>query len=189
VEKYRRKGAPLPAPPPVAAALRKNLPRNASFGHFATRTAGVGSLGRPRFVVIANWCGGEVVREAKALVPSAWDWAHGQQAKPRFLTVARGSYRAPDPHLVVERRSGFVIRRIAPDSRKINLGDHANMRLELDLLNAMGFDIGAIHAATKGASTRITNDLNKRDSDWLHAAAKAAAAAVEQDFGEWCRHG
>jgi hypothetical protein len=184
VKKYRRKGAPLPVPPPVAAALRKNLPRYAAFDHFATRTAGVGSLGRPRFVAIADWRGGQVVREAKALVSSAWDWAHGQQGKPRFLAVARGPFRAPDPHLVVERQTRFVIRRIAPDSRKINLGDHANMSLELDLLNAMGFDIGAIHAAT-GASGKIIKDLSERDSDWLHAAAKVAAAAVEEDFEEW----
>ncbi|MDA9508477.1 hypothetical protein XI09_28330 [Bradyrhizobium sp. CCBAU 11386] len=188
VEKYRRKGRPLPPPPPVAAALRRNLPHNASFDHFATRAAGAGSLGRPRFLAIANWSGGQVVREAKALVPSAWDWAHRQQGKPRFLTLARGPFRAPDPHLVVERQSGFVIRRIAPDSRKINLGDHANMRLELDLLNVMGFDLGAVHAAT-GASAKIAADLKKRDNDWLHAAAKAAAAFVEEDFKEWGRQG
>jgi hypothetical protein len=184
VKKYRRKGSPLPVPPHVAAALRKNLPRDASFDHFATRTAGAGSLGRPRFVAIADWRGGQVVREAKALVPSAWDWAHRRQGKSRFLAVARGPSRAPDPHLAVERQSGFVIRRIAPDSRKINLGDHANMKLELRLLHAMGFDIGAIHAAT-GASGKIIEDLKKRDGDWLHVAAKAAAAAVEEDFEEW----
>nr|WP_246820527.1 DUF2252 family protein [Bradyrhizobium iriomotense] len=174
-------------PSPVAAALRKKLTPGASSGRFATRVAGVGSLGRPRFLVIADWCGGQIVREAKALVPSAWDWAHDQQGRLRFLDLAKGSYRAPDPHLALERQSGFVIRRLAPDSRKINLGDHANMRLELDLLNVMGFDIGAIHAA-EGAFARIAADLGRRDDDWLHAAAKAAAAFVEDDFREWCRH-
>ncbi|MBB4365579.1 hypothetical protein GGD65_006645 [Bradyrhizobium sp. CIR18] len=183
------KNYPRAKPPsPVAAALRKKLPPGASSGRFATRVAGVGSLGRPRFLVIADWCGGQIVREAKALVPSAWDWAHDQQGKLRFLDLAKAPYRAPDPHLALERRSGFVIRRLAPDSRKINLGDHANMSLELDLLNVMGFDIGAIHAA-KGASERIAADLSKRDNDWLHAAAKAAAAFVEDDFRAWRRHG
>ncbi|WP_439359061.1 DUF2252 family protein [Bradyrhizobium sp. DASA03007] len=185
VEKYPR------AKPPsaVAATLRKKLPPGAAFDRFATRVAGVGSLGRPRFLAIADWCGGQIVREAKALVPSAWDWAHDRKGKLRFLDLAKGSYRAPDPHLVLERQNGFVIRRLAPDSRKINLGDHANMSLELDLLNVMGFDIGAIHAATAGASTTIAADLIKRDNDWLHAAAKAAAAFVEDDFKEWRRHG
>ncbi|MBH5370364.1 DUF2252 family protein [Bradyrhizobium glycinis] len=188
VKQYRRKGMPLPAPPPVAAALRKNLPRGASFSHFGTRSAGAGSLGRPRFVAVADWRGGQVVREAKALVPSAWDWAHEMQGKSRFLKLARGLYRAPDPHLAVQRQSGFMIRRIAPDSRKINLRDHANMRLELKLLYAMGFEVGAVHAAT-GTSKKITDDLDERDRDWLHAAAKAAAAFVEKDFGEWRKYG
>lgn len=188
VKQYRRKGAPLPVPAAVAAALHKNLPRGAAFSHFATRSAGVGSLGRPRFVAVAEWRGGQVVREAKALVSSAWDWAHEMQGKSRFLKLARGPYRAPGPHLTVQRQSGFVIRRIAPDSRKINLGDHANMGLELKLLYAMGFEVGAIHAA-RGASKNITDDLDERDRDWLHAAAKAAAAFVERDFGEWRKHG
>ena len=185
VEKYSRAKPPAP----VAVTLRKKLPPDASFDRFATRVAGVGSLGRPRFLAIADWRGGKVVREAKALVPSAWDWAHDQRGKLRFLELAKGPYRAPDPHLALESQSGFVIRRLAPDSRKINLGDHANMRLELNLLNVMGFDIGAIHAATAGASTKIAADLRKRDNDWLHAAAKAAAAFVEDDFREWSRHG
>nr|WP_246251134.1 DUF2252 family protein [Bradyrhizobium cajani] len=184
VKKYPR----AKPPSPVAAVLRKKLPPEASFGHFAMRVAGVGSLGRPRFLAIAEWRGGKVVREAKALVPSAWDWAHDQQGKLRFLDLAKGRYRAPDPHLALERQGRFVIRRLAPDSRKINLGDHANMRLELDLLNVMGFDIGAIHAA-QGTSERIVADLRKRDDAWLHVAAKAAAAFVEDDFSEWRRHG
>jgi hypothetical protein len=32
------------------------------------RTAGIGSLGRPRWVALAEWKGGPVVREAKAVV-------------------------------------------------------------------------------------------------------------------------
>ena len=39
---------------------------------------GGGSLGRPRFVAVANWRGGRIVREAKAVAPSAWSWAHGK---------------------------------------------------------------------------------------------------------------
>jgi hypothetical protein len=53
---------------------------------------------------------------------------------------------------------------------------------------AMGFDIGAIHAATPGAATDIAADLAKpRRKDWLYRAAKTAAAAVEEDFAEWRR--
>jgi len=32
---------------------------------------------------------------------------------------------------------------------------------------------------------RIEGDLTARPADWLHAAAKTAARAVENDFAEW----
>src|SRR5262249_34994641 len=70
VDKY-----PSAKPPPaLAMALRQNLPAGAKVLRFASRVRGGGSLGRPRFVVIASWRGGRIAREAKALVPSAWDW-------------------------------------------------------------------------------------------------------------------
>jgi len=173
-----------PAPPPaIAAALRKSLQPEATFIRFATRVKGGGGLGRPRYVAIAEWRGGQVVREAKALVPSAWDWAHGKAGKPRFLELARGRYRAPDPHLALN--ANFVIRRIAPDSRKIDLDKLPEEELKANLLEAMGFDIGAIHAATPGAQDKIAADLKKRDDDWLHNAARMAAAAVVADYEEW----
>ncbi|WBL79451.1 DUF2252 domain-containing protein [Bradyrhizobium xenonodulans] len=173
------------AKPPrhVASALKGSLPPGASLVRFASRRNGNGSLGRPRYVAIAQWCGGQIVREAKALVPSAWDWALGIKSEPRFMSLATGAYRAPDPHLALD--GGFILRRIAPDSRKVDLGDRPVGRLKLDLLRAMGFDIGAIHAATKGASEKILADVGARKADWLYGAAKAAAEAVEEDFAEW----
>jgi hypothetical protein len=178
------KDYPEATPPrPVASALKSSLPPGALLVRFASRRKGGGGLGRPRFVAVADWRGGQIVREAKALVPSAWDWAHGNNGGPRFLTIATGAYRAPDPHLAL--KAGFIIRRIAPDSRKVDLGDHPGERLKLDLLRAMGFEIGAIHAATKGASARILADLGTRKADWLHGAAKVAAEAVEEDLADW----
>jgi hypothetical protein len=58
---------------------------------------GTGGLGCPRFVAIAKWRGGRVVREAKALVPSAWEWAHNTfSAKSRFLDLAKDQFRSAD---------------------------------------------------------------------------------------------
>jgi hypothetical protein len=151
---------------------------------FASRVKGGGSLGRPRYVAIAKWRGGRIVREAKALVPSAWDWAHGAlHSQPRFLDLATGTFRSPDPFLTV--KDGFVLRRIAADSRKVELGPDAGAQLRTDLLTAMGFDLGAIHAAQEATLVRIEGDLTARPADWLHAAAKTAARAVENDFAEW----
>lgn len=178
-----KKYADATPPRPVASALKSSLPPGASLVRFASRRKGGGSLGRPRFVAVADWRGGRIVREAKALVPSAWDWAHEVENQPRFMTLATGAYRAPDPHLALS--GNFILRRIAPDSRKVDLGDRPGERLKFDLLRAMSSDIGAIHAATKGASEKILADLRERKADWLHGAAKAAAAAVEQDFAEW----
>jgi Uncharacterized protein conserved in bacteria (DUF2252) len=188
-EKFWREVACYPkARPParVRRNLKKSLPLDAPHIRFASRVKGGGSLGRARYVAIAEWRGGHIVREAKAIVPSAWNWAHSAgDARPRFLELATGRFRSPDPFLAVKR--GFVIRRIAADSRKIDLGDNAGAKLKINLLKAMGFDLGAIHAATKGARRSIMRDLRSRDSGWLSAAAKAAETAARGDFAEWKR--
>ena len=173
-------------PAEVAANLRTAIPESASVLRYATRVKGGGGLGRPRYLVIAAWRGGRVLREATALVPSAWSWARGGGVEPsRFLELANGKYRSPDPSLAV--KNGYVLRRVAADARKVELGDSAGAALSAKLLKAMGLDIGSIHAATDGAAARIRKDLDKRPADWLHAAAKVAAAAVEKDYAEWTR--
>jgi hypothetical protein len=97
---------------------------------------------------------------------------------------------------------GFVVRRLAPDSRKAELSVHPDVRLaeevferidekdtELQnkLLDAMGREIGSLHAATAHVPTVLAHlkGLNGRDSDWLHSASKKAAQAVEDDFKAW----
>lgn len=178
---------PTADPDPPAAVrdgLRDSLPKQARIQRFATRRKGSGGLGRPRYVAIAEWRGGLIVREAKALVPSAWHWAHGTEPPPSPLSeLATGPYRAPDPFLKV--RAGFVFRRIAADSRKVELGADAGEQLHGDLLRAMGRDLGAIHAADPQRAAAIRLDLEGRADSWLHDAAGAAAAAVERDFKNW----
>jgi len=118
-EKFWREIEELPdADPPaqVKRALQQGLPGKATALRFATRRAGGGGLGRPRYVAIAEWRGGRVVREAKALVPSAWDWAHGRsRAAPQFMRFAN-AHRASDPYL--RQRGNFVVRRLAADAKK-----------------------------------------------------------------------
>ena len=175
-------GYPDAVPPPaVADGLRGSLPADAVSLRFASCRKGGGSLGRPRYVAVAAWRGGHVVREAKALVPSAWDWAHGRAAVPsRFIDLAGGAYRTPDPFLRVEDR--FIYRRIAADSRKVDYDGDG--RVPEALLTAMGRDLGAIHAADPHLP-ELRADLAGRPAKWLHEAAKAAAAAVEADYKNW----
>jgi hypothetical protein len=171
-------------PTDVAEALMHSLPAGAYLLRFALRVKGGGSLGRPRYIAVAKWRGGQIVREAKALVPSAWDWAHGElHSRPRFLDLATGIFRSPDPFLTIKGR--FVLRRIAADSRKVELGTDQGKKLRDDFLTAMGFDVGAIHAAQPDIVGPITRDLAARPANWLDAAAKTAASAVEEDFAEW----
>jgi hypothetical protein len=180
-------GYPPVTSPPAAAAdgLQRSLPAHASIQGFATRRKGGGSLGRPRFVAIADWCGGRVVREAKALVPSAWDWAHtAAPPRSRFLDLATGVFRSPDPYLNVH--DGFVIRRISADSRKVELTDiEATSGCEEKLLEAMGFDLGSIHAVDKSQAIAVREDLVGRAAGWLDKSATDAATAVEEDYALW----
>jgi hypothetical protein len=177
------KGKRTTPPPDVQKYLLAALPEQGLTHHFASRRAGGGSLGRPRYVVVASWLGGRVVREAKALVPSAWNWAHGQsEAEPQFMKLAKAAGRASDPYL---RECGnFIIRRLAPDSRKHELSDDDRPQLEARLLAIMGREIGALHALGQGAADTIRSDLESRPDNWLLEAATETAAAVRDDKNE-----
>lgn len=176
--------------PLIRKLLVASLPDKAREKAFFRRRAGGGSLGRPRFVVVATWRGGRVVREAKALVTSAWDWTHGKTPRRhKFLDLSIGTYRAPDPYLHVApdaAGTNFVFRRLSADSRKINLHDDA-AGLKYDQLRAMGADLASIHAATTGAAAAIAADFKARRDDWLHENARVAKEATEKDFEIWCR--
>jgi len=186
IEFWRAVDASPPADPPrtVRAALARSLPDDATRVRFASQTKGGGSLGRPRFLAIAEWNGGRVVREAKAYVPSAWIWAHGKKEprEPWFVDLARGSFRSPDPFSCA--RAGFVIRRVAPDARKIELADVAGRAPSDRFLASMGADLAAVHAADPRSPT-IFDDLHARSGPWLLQAVKAAVQHTEQDYAAW----
>ncbi|MEN0077209.1 MAG: hypothetical protein AAGC69_22680, partial [Paracraurococcus sp.] len=162
------------------------LPPGAAAPRFAAREAGLGSLGRPRLVAIATWRGGQVVREAKARVPSAWRQAgFPGAAEIDVAALANSPNRAADPWYALP--PGLVIRRLAPDSRKLEVpagGDGAAALLSL--LEAMGGEIGNLHAdATPGPAASvgaaILSDLEQMPPDWLRDAARVMADAVSAD--------
>jgi hypothetical protein len=87
----------------------------------------------------------------------------------------------------------YIYRRLAADARKVNLGPDTDvhppktgMKDVRKLLHAMGFDISAIHAATRVEV--IIDDLDKRKDGWLHDAAKRAAEWVTEDYKAWQKH-
>jgi len=179
VAKFRRDKPPAD----VEARLQKSLPEGASIRRFCTRAVGGGGLGRPRHLVLAEWRGGQILHEAKALVPSAWDWARGRSSNSSvLLDPARGRYRSPDPFF--DTKGKFIYRRIAPDSRKIELGDSPGRHLSREVLRAMGLDLAAIHAAHPKAE-KIKADLKTRPPNWLTTASEKAAEGVRRDFKRW----
>jgi hypothetical protein len=171
--------------PPDAArvAMLESLPRRADAARFILRRKkGGGSLGKPRFAVVAAWRGGDVVREAKAITPSAWDWAHGKRGSvARGLDMARGDSRAPDPFMAAH--PGFTVRRLAPDNRKIEFDDKAALKLSARILEMMGQELGSLHGEQDAAA--VLTWLKSHKGAWLLDAAKRAAASVEADYESW----
>ena len=75
--------------PEVIAALERWLPEKGLPYKLVHRIAGLGSLGRQRFVAMADWRGGLIAREAKALAISAYLWE--QQSQKRRDSVPKDS--------------------------------------------------------------------------------------------------
>lgn len=171
-------------PRPAKEGLLEAMPKGLNPA-YATRRAGVGSLGRPRYVAIAEWFGGLVVREAKAKVPSSWDWAHGRpNAKSRLIEAARSASRSPDPYLQADGE--FVFRRLAADADKIGVENLDKEALQANLFGAMGFDLGAFHGSNRADAGAILKDLRRRGA-WLHHAAEEAEEQVFADYEQWVK--
>ena len=152
---------------------------------FWRRTAGTGSLGRPRWLGYGIWRGGPLLREGKALVPSGWTRAHGGGTRLRLNDIALGNYRAPDPWYGAS--GNLLVRRLSPNNRKINVEDwrDAARLLHPDLLWAMGRDLAAIHLGQRDRRDALRKDLEKRKSPWFRAQVEAAADFVSGEYAEW----
>jgi hypothetical protein len=167
--------APETPPDGYEAALKAALGPVESL-KIAPRVAGVGSLGRPRFVAFGSLRGGPVAREVKGRVPSCWR-ASGDLGLPSRL--ATGPWRSPDPHL--SYGEALVHRRLAPNSRKIKLAD-LRERDAVPFVRAMAAELAAIHAGESAAVQAIHQDLHNRSGDWLAEAAKTVAAWTLEEY-------
>jgi Uncharacterized protein conserved in bacteria (DUF2252) len=186
--KFWRKIAALPpaadVPPGIAGALRAALPDRTRDVRLVARRAGMGSRDHLRFVALGTWNGGPVAREAKALTPPATAWLRGDapDADAAGTAGARLAPRirhAPDPTLRFTR--GWVLRRLAPDGRRVDLADLPTARGEKRLLRAMGREIANVHLGSADAAELLA-DLARRPEGWLLAAARGMAHAVRDDF-------
>jgi uncharacterized protein (DUF2252 family) len=170
------------------------------------RDAGLGSLGRQRFTAVQNdWQGGIIVREAKALVPSAWLWANQEQdqsyasalsaASIYYPTIVNKAVRSADPWLKIV--DSWVVRRLGPDAFKVEI---KYLRLEASkeeeltkrLLEAMGKEIANVHSPSNDQSTDVTNHIkelssNHTSSEWLFDSARTMAEQTKKDFDDWTK--
>lgn len=190
---YWKKLSRLPAfkgevPKSAIKALESLLPeREIEYG-IAHRVAGLGSLGRERFVAIADWHGGKIAREAKALAPSACVWASGGKGsgKIRYEEILAAAVRCRDPF--VHLRGRWIVRRLAPDCSRVELRQLPKKRDEFRLLRDMGRETANVHLGTVRARKAILRDLRKRRANWLLEASHAMLKATLGDWKEWRTH-
>ena len=166
-------------------ALEELLPERGLIYRVAHRVAGLGSLGRERYVAIADWGGARVAREAKAMRPSACVWANeGKGAQKIFYEdIITKAVRVLDPF--VHLRGRWIVRRLAPHCCRIELAALPEKRDEQRLLHAMGFETANIHLGSKDAIKAVRRDLGRRKPDWLHEAAHEMSKAILRDWEEW----
>ncbi len=166
-------------------ALDTMLPEKGLKYRVAHRIAGLGSLGRERYVALADWRGGKVAREAKALFESAVVWATGAKGNGKILyqKILDNSVRDLDPFVRLCGR--WIVRRLAPHCCRIELASLPKERDEIRLLRAMGFETANIHLASRDAIPAVKRDLEKRPQGWLAEASKEMAKAMTKEWKDW----
>lgn len=172
-------------PKSARKALEELLPAPGLAYRIAHRVAGLGSLGRERYVALADWDGGRVAREAKALLPSACVWTQDGQGSRRIFyeEIISTAVRSLDPY--VQLRGRWIVRRLAPHCSRIEMTAIPKKRDEERLLHSMGFETANIHLGSKGAMKAVRRDLARRKPGWVHVAAEKMMEVVQKDWEEW----
>ena len=190
---------------PVSAidALEHLMPEPGIKFRLTHRTAGLGSLGHARYVAIADWHGGRIAREAKALVPSSSHWAESPDVQEKqsgkngaqvegpaeilYQTIINRAVRCPDPF--VKLRGRWIVRRLGPLCSRIELASLRASDTELRLLHSMGWETANIHLGTPAARKAILRHIAKQKPKWLHHAAEAMLQPVRSDWEVWKKKG
>jgi hypothetical protein len=169
-------------------ALEKMMPAKLA-GKIVRREAGMGSLGQQRFVAIAQWNGGCIAREAKAMVPSACVWLSATPGRHQsfYEKTMQSAVRSHDPFQTIVGR--WLIRRLSPDSNPVEIEDLPKERDESTLLRAMGCETANVHLGTKGSGKAILRNLDGKKASWLRSSAKEMSKAVEWEWKKYAKSG
>jgi hypothetical protein len=169
-------------------AIGRCLPFDDSFKErsMRPRQAGVGSLGRPRFIQFFEGRNGQFLREAKVVVPSAAVFAGlGKPIRKPYRKVLEGAVRVCDPFYRVRR--GWLVRRLAFDTNKIELKSLSTIDAFKSYFHAMGSETANIHLGSKNAQ-RVAKHLSvqtKRRPTWLYEASMRMVKVTQHDFREF----
>jgi hypothetical protein len=176
---------------PISAidAIEHLLPARDLEYRLARRVAGLGSLGHARYVAIADWKGGRIAREGKALVSSACYWAcdHSGPSDILYQTIISRAIRCPDPF--VQLRGRWIVRRLSPHCSRIELATLEAQGEEMQLLRAMGHETANIHLGTRAARKSILAHMQKQKGRWLHESTEVMLKAVRGDWKTWAKDG
>lgn len=176
---------------PYRSALTKAMPDPIKGLAFWPRSAGTGSLGRPRWVAYGKWRGGPVLREAKAIVASAWTRiTKGGNKAIRCMEIANGRFHAPDACYDVTKNPGgkghTAMRRLSPNSRKLEVAENGAILLDPRMLHVMGHDLANVHLGT--TPDKRADDIRKHLKSIerrFAGAVQKAAQRVLKEHTEW----
>jgi len=185
-------------PDSVRKAFAKILPDGAKPEYRILKTPkGLGSLGRRRYLALANWQGGRIAREAKAVVASANLWASGEgnhagKGNPWLERIVESAVRCADPYYEV--RGGWLVRRLGPDCSRIDIDELVHHEEMAELLFSMGQETANVHLGMpKGrkvvrrspalvALTQKKSGAGRLPTRWLE---KAAQLMLKLSLKDW----
>jgi Uncharacterized protein conserved in bacteria (DUF2252) len=173
-------------PEDAKQAIEAALPQPGLRYYVSHRTAGLGSLGRQRFLAMMKLSRAQAAREAKELTASACLWALKDKGSSEifYSKILEKAVRSFDPFLQIHDR--WVVRRLSPDYNRIELTDLENDTVH-SLLKAMGWETANIHLGSGEVIKDVRKDLkDKKDKEtWLADAADRMIEALSADFEEW----
>jgi hypothetical protein len=179
--------SPAELPATAKSAIEQDLPTEGLDPAFRVRPrVGMGSLGKQRYVALAEWSGAWICREAKMVTPPTTSWAAGttNTGGSRMAEAHSHAVRSADPFY--HPSAVWVVRRLAPHCSRIELECMSGINLER-ILHAMGAETANVHLGTSGTATAILKDLEARPVDWLKQAARTMTDEIEGDWKKWRR--
>jgi len=174
-------------PHSARAALDHLMPEPGLSYSLRRRVSGLGSRGRLRFVALADWQGGKIAREAKALALSACVWA-GESRRLNtifYQSILDQAVRCRDPFVRME--GSWLVRRLSPYCSRIELASLPRKRDEGKLLYAMGWETANVHLGDHKVIPAIQRDLATRKTKWLRGAAERMTSVTISDWRDWVK--